>query len=106
MVPLCGSTEEIETIKRLAAAVGNNKIFEHISSAMDVHYYRSVYCQRIYDSYARPLEQIPPADRYYCRQDKKGLIYDKKAMLQASKALGHNRISVIAEHYLQQSTTK
>lgn len=101
IVPVCGSVEEMETVKRLAAAAGNNKVFEHIPSAMDVHHYRSVYCQRIYDQYARPLDKIPAADRYYCRNDKKGTVYDRKAMLQASKTLGHNRISVIAGHYLQ-----
>lgn len=101
IVPLCGSGEEIETVRRLAAAAENNKVFEHIPSAMDVHHYRSVYCQRIYDQYARPLDKIPAADRYYCRSDKKGTVYDRKAMLQASKTLGHNRISVIAGHYLQ-----
>lgn len=101
IVPVCGSAEEMETVRHLAAAAGNNKIFGHISSAMDVHHYRSVYCKRIYLQYARPADQVPPADRYYCRQDKKGVIYDKRAMLQASRALGHNRISVIAGHYLQ-----
>lgn len=102
IVPVCcGSVEEMETVKRLASAANNNKIFDHISSAMDVHHYRSVYCQRLYDQYARPIDQIPQCDRYYCRQDKKGVIYDKRAMLQVSRALGHNRISVIAGHYLQ-----
>lgn len=101
IVPIVGSADEIAAVQQMAAAAGNNKIFPHISSAMDVHHYRSVYCQRIYDQYARPLEQIPPQDRYYCRRDQRGIVYDKKAMLQASKALGHNRISVIAGHYLQ-----
>lgn len=101
IVPVVGSTEEIKTVRCLAAAAGDKKIFDHISSAMDVHHYRSVYCQRVYDQYARPLEQIPQKDRYYCRLDKKGVIYDKRAMLQASRTLGHNRISVIAGHYLQ-----
>ena len=101
IVPLCGSDEELVTVKQLAAAAGNNKIFPHIPSAMDVHHYRSVYCQRLYNSYARPLEQIPDTDRYYCRRDKRGVVYDRKAMLQVSRALGHNRINVIAGHYLQ-----
>lgn len=101
IVSLCGSDEELVTVKQLAAAAGNNKIFPHIPSAMDVHHYRSVYCQRLYNSYARPLEQIPDTDRYYCRRDKRGVVYDRKAMLQVSRALGHNRISVIAGHYLQ-----
>lgn len=101
IVPVCGSVEEMETVKRLAAAAGNSKIFPSVSSAMDVHHYRAIYCQRVYDSYARPVDQIPPRDRYYCRCDQRGIIYDKRAMLQASKCLGHNRISVIAGHYLQ-----
>lgn len=100
IVSIVGSPEELETVRRLAAAAGNSKIFSNVSSAMDVHYYRSVYCQRIYSKYARSLEQIPQSDRYYCRNDRRGVIYDKKAMLQASRALGHNRISVIAGHYL------
>lgn len=100
IVPVCGSSEEVATVKRLATTAGDKKVFDHISSAMDVHHYRSVYCQRIYSSYARPLEQIPSQDRYYCRCDQRGVVYDKKAMLQASRALGHNRISVIAGHYL------
>lgn len=101
IVSLCGSDEELVTVKQLAAAAGNNKIFPHIPSAMDVHHYRSVYCQKLYNNYARPLEQIPDIDRYYCRRDKRGVVYDRKAMLQVSRALGHNRISVIAGHYLQ-----
>lgn len=101
IVPVCGSSEEVATVKRLATTANNNKIFDHISSAMDVHHYRSIYCQRIYNQYARPVNQIPRHDRYYCRRDQRGIVYDKKAMLQASKALGHNRISVISGHYLQ-----
>lgn len=101
IVPIVGSADEIAAVQQMAAAAGNNKIFPHISSAMDVHHYRSVYCQRVYDQYARPSEQIPPQDWYYCRRDQRGIVYDKKAMLQASKALGHNRIFVIAGHYLQ-----
>lgn len=100
IVPVCGSPEEVATVKRLATTAGDKKIFDHISSAMDVHHYRSMYCQRLYYQYARPINQIPQRDRYYCRNDRRGVIYDKKAMLQASRALGHNRISVIAGHYL------
>ena len=37
---------------------------------------------------------------YYCRNDMKGVVYDKLALHKASLALGHNRINVIAEHYL------
>lgn len=37
---------------------------------------------------------------YRCKNDRKGVVYDKKVMLYVSRQLGHNRISVIAGHYL------
>jgi len=57
-------------------------------------------CVRI-RKHARPLDKIPKKERYCCRSDLKGVWYDKKAMLIASSALGHNRISIIAAHYIR-----
>lgn len=37
---------------------------------------------------------------YYCRSDRKGVCYDRKALFEVSRALGHHRESVVAEHYL------
>ena len=37
---------------------------------------------------------------FYCRRDLKGVIYDRQALFIASENLGHNRESVIVEHYL------
>lgn len=37
---------------------------------------------------------------YYCRSDKKGVCYDRRALFAASLVLGHNRETVVAEHYL------
>lgn len=37
---------------------------------------------------------------YRCKKDKRGVVYDKKVMMYVSRQLGHNRISVIAGHYL------
>ena len=37
---------------------------------------------------------------YYCRQDKKHICYDRLALLKCSQNLGHNRASVVADHYL------
>ena len=37
---------------------------------------------------------------YHCRDDKKNICYDRLALLKCSQALGHNRASVVAEHYL------
>ena len=38
---------------------------------------------------------------YSCRSDLKGVVYDRKALFEASMALGHNRETVVAEHYLR-----
>lgn len=61
---------------------------------------RADYASAWYKRLARPAAFIPPADRYVCRRDRAGVVYDKAAMLQVSRMLGHNRISVIAGHYL------
>lgn len=39
---------------------------------------------------------------YCCKNDKKNICYDRYALLKASQALGHNRASVVADHYLWQ----
>ena len=51
--------------------------------------------------YARPKDEISPAERYVCRRDCAGIVLDKRAMRIASEALGHSRINVIAGHYLR-----
>lgn len=38
---------------------------------------------------------------YYCRTDEQGRHLDRRAMILASKALGHNRENVIATHYIR-----
>lgn len=77
-----------------------DRIFSRVPSHMDVHGYRREYAQALYNSLARPVDKIPKRDKYICRGDKKGVIYDKKAMLCVSRQLGHNRISIIAGHHL------
>ena len=79
---------------------GIDKVWPHVPD-MDVHSYRSEYCTQIYNTLARPVEKIPKNERYHCRSDLKGVCYDKRAMLIASRCLGHNRINIIAEHYLR-----
>lgn len=76
------------------------RLFPRISKHYDNHYYRSVYARRIYDRYARKEKDIPPHERYIMRKDRAGEVYDRLAMAQVSKNLGHSRISVVAQHYL------
>lgn len=48
-----------------------------------------------------PRQDMALVSSYYrCKKDRRGVIYDKKVMLYVSRQLGHNRISVVAGHYL------
>lgn len=109
-VPIIG---DADFVLGLMAKAGNNKVFGKVSKGFDIHAHRAKYAAALYKQHARPLSVClsdPFYDHtrgkwrkdsvYWCRKDKAGTWYDKKAMLYVSRALGHNRISVIAEHYL------
>ena len=102
-----------ELVIEMMEKAGPNRVFEKIPNGADIHGYRSEYTTDYYNLIARPIEEIPfdkvnkgsgksyQSEVYNCRGDLKGVKYDKKAMLEVSRALGHNRISVIAGHYLR-----
>lgn len=85
----------------LMTEAGKEKVFTYIHSAADIHSYRADYATTIYKMYARDVSSLPQNELYCCRKDKKGIIYDRAAMLKASQNLGHNRVSVVGEHYLK-----
>ncbi len=109
-VPIIGDRQAI--MDRMQA-VGSNRVFKKIPNGADVHGYRSEYANNLYETISRPIESIPydkinggsgkayQSEVYVCRGDLKGVKYDKVAMLEVSRALGHNRISVIAGHYIR-----
>lgn len=99
-VDIIGSDMEIAAIKKRMNMAEDGLVFQHVHSAFDEHYYRSLYACRAYKLVARDIKDIPPEDKYICRKDKAGIIYDRKAMLYASRQLGNNRIDVIANSYL------
>lgn len=113
VVPVTGSPEEVQTVVRIMKAAGNGKVWAKVHNALDVHALRAEYAMRVYRKHARPVESLrgmvmPDPDRrgkyvsavYKCRGEYAGQVYDRAALLEASKALGHNRVSVVAEHYL------
>lgn len=109
-VPVSGNVTLVEKLMKQA---GSGKVFEKVSKNADIHSYRSDYATALYKQYARPINEIPydrlnrgtgrwyQSEVYVCRGDRAGIKYDKQAMLIVSNALGHNRLSVIAGHYLQ-----
>lgn len=111
----------------LMQKAGTGKVFEKIPDACDVHAHRASYAATLYKLVARPLEVcekdpffdknrsvtreingqkiktrgvLCPDSVYWCRGSRRGIWYDKKALLIVSRALGHNRIDVVACHYL------
>ena len=145
--PIIGSSEEIETVKRICAEAGTNKVCPKPNENADIHSYRAEYATRIYNACKREFsefknerlivyknkvvdsyktsngrrdvkrfahlyceetgrERMLPGYRdvscaYYCRSDLKGAIYDRRALFEASQALGHNRETVAAQNYIK-----
>lgn len=89
-----------DRITAMCQAAGSGKIFPKVSGSADIHSYRSDYAERVYTANARDLGTLFHCEKYYCRGDKKGCVYDKNSLKITSQALGHNRVSVVANSYL------
>lgn len=100
LAPIYGPAERIERVVEMLRAAGDELLFPTVPYAADIHSYRAEYACTIYRTHARPPDQIPGEERYVCRKDLAGTIYDKRAMKIASEALGHSRLDVIAQSYL------
>ena len=89
-----------EAVEKMLNTPAGQKVWDKVPSRADIHSYRADYCRAIYQRHARPIADVPIKEQYHCRDDLKGVVYDRRAMAVASQALGHNRISIIAGHYL------
>lgn len=99
IAPVIGiDSEETEEIVDLFRNAGSALVCPKLPNAYDNHHYRGIYAKRLYGIHAR--KKIPKEDQYRARKELAGLVYDKKSMRIVSKALGHNRIDVIAQSYL------
>ena len=102
-----------QIIERISDTPAEEKVWQHIHNSADIHGYRAEYATAIYKAPARAIQVIPydrvnrrtgkrfQSDVYTCRKDEAGKKLDKAAMLICSKALGHNRISVVADNYIR-----
>ena len=110
--PIIGDNKQ-QIVDRMKATAPDEKVWQHVPGNADIHGYRGEYATAIYKMYARPIEEIP-YDRtnngtgkkfqsgvYTCRKDESGKKLDKEAMMKASKALGHNRLEVVANNYIR-----
>lgn len=109
---------DADTLAYIKGLNGHN----HVHNGADIHSYRADYATSIYKQYAQPMEalkgkkidytaltgkchrdgsHIYKSAICYGRNDHKGLALDRRAMLMASQALGHNREDVFANHYIR-----
>ena len=110
--PIIGP-DSAQIIERMQNTPGEEKVWQHVHKSADIHGYRAEYATAMYKAHARPIEEIPydrvnrgtgrkyQSEVYTCRKDEAGRKLDKAAMLVCSKALGHNRISVVADNYIR-----
>lgn len=97
---IIGTPEQIARVVARIKAAGDNLVWPKVPSHADIHKYRADYARAFYDQIARMPEEIPPQERYCCRKDQKGIWYDRIALMEVSRNLGHARANVIVEHYL------
>ena len=110
--PIIG-LDSAQIIERMQNTPGEEKVWQHVHKSADIHGYRAEYATAMYKAHARPIEEIPydrvnkgsgrkyQSEVYICRKDEAGRKLDKAAMLICSKALGHNRIEVVANNYIR-----
>lgn len=110
--PIVGKNIE-QIVERIRNTPEGEKVWQHVHKSADIHGYRAEYATAIYKAHARAIEEIPydrvnrgtgrryQSQVYTCRKDEAGKKLDKAAMLICSKALGHNRISVVADNYIR-----
>lgn len=100
IAPLYCDRSTADRIVSMCGETGSGKVFEKVSKACDVHGYRAEYAARVYEHNARPLNTLLRPEKYFCRGDKLGCVYDRQALQITTNALGHNRIDVAASNYL------
>lgn len=100
-----------DVVERMREVGPDNLVWVKINSNADIHSYRSDYAARVYRAHARDISEIPydrvnkgtgkkfQGDVYVCRKDEAHKKLDKAAMRMCSKALGHNRVEVVATNY-------
>lgn len=60
-VEIIGNIEHVKEMFARAVAEPNkdNHVFKTINTHADIHHYRAVYANRIYENYKRPIDEIP-----------------------------------------------
>lgn len=111
--PIIGDHQS-EIVERFRSVEADENVWRRVHTKADIHSFRADYCVALYKSMARKIDDIPfdrvnsgtghkfQSDVFVCRKDQDGMKFDKAAMRVCSCALGHTRVSVVAENYLWQ----
>lgn len=97
--PITGTPEEVAAVVEMCRKAGNGKVFGTVPKNMDEHGYRREYADRVYQEHKRPLNTLSNDQKYFCRGDMKGIVYDRRALMRVTEALGHARIDVVVSNY-------
>lgn len=110
--PIVGPDKE-KIIERMKNTGPDEKVWQYVSSACDVHGYRADYATTLYKEYARPIDQLNYTNKircadgkyrseiYICRGDEAGKRLDREAIGVISIALGHNREDTAITNYIR-----
>lgn len=93
--------EHEERVREIAEKYKDeDRMFEKINSHIDVHGIRREYAAARYIEIQSERESNSNRLRkeVYCRRD--GVVFERDILMQVSRDLGHNRVDVVARHYL------
>ena len=98
--PIIGSESQVKAVvNRIKSTADGVPIWQHVHSHADIHGYRREYANSLYNSIARNTASLSRKEKYICRGNSYKE-FDRAAMQTVSFALGHSRLNVVAEHYL------
>ena len=89
---ICGTDEEVETVKRLCTEAGANKIFNHVHKSADIHSYRATYAKRIYEKYKRSYKEF---------KHERLIVYKNKVVASYATKNGRRAPSKFPELYIK-----
>ena len=92
--------EDVPFVREVCRAAGEGHVWPALNTHADIHAWRAIYCQRLYDAHKRDVRTLPRSERYHCQLEKAGIVYDVAALKFCSEALGHSRTSIIPSSYL------
>lgn len=78
---------------------GENRVFKKNMLPTELHSNRAFYACQLYDYYEK-LGTYATGEKYYCRKDMKGIVFDKGILKAVSEQLFHHRLDVVVTNYL------